>query len=193
MSSSVRVAIRISSPSRCTWMRMPSSFTSTATVPPPALPTAAPRSGALEASIGSTGRPTSRPKPANASSPPVIAATTTCVVEPASIAARRTEASGTPAAAATASWTSASSAPWRTSPVTAPRSHACSSAVARPNSSATAAARAACEPDPASPAIASKAACTPSTVSVGESAGGGSALTPRQPSPVRRWRRVPPR
>ena len=74
--------------------------------------------GALEASIGSTGRPTSRPNPARASSPPVMAATTTCVVEPASIAARRTEASGTPAAAATASWTSASRAPWRTSPVT---------------------------------------------------------------------------
>ena len=47
------------------------------------------RSGALEASIGSTGRPTSRPKPARAS-PPVMAATTTCVVEPASMAARRT-------------------------------------------------------------------------------------------------------
>lgn len=196
MSSRVRVAMRTSSPSRCTWMRMPSSFTSTATGrsgEPPALVIAAPTSGALEASIGRTGRPTSRPKAASASSPPVIAATTTWVVEPASIAARRTVGSGTPAATATASWASASSAPWRSAPVTTPRSQACSSAVARPNRSTTAAARAACEPAPPMDAIASKASCTPRTVSDGSSAGAGKSLTLRQPRPVRRWRSAPPR
>ena len=193
MSSRVRVAIRMSSPDRWTWIRIPSSFTSTASSPPPALASAASRSGALDASIGSTGRPTSSPNPANASSPPVSAATATAVVEPASIAARRTDASGTEAAAATASWTRASRAPCRTAPVTAPRSHVCSSAVARPNSSATALARAAWEPAPAWAAIASNASCTSSTVSVGESAGSGSSLSPRQPSPVRRWRRLPAR
>ncbi len=64
MSSRLRVAITTSSPVRCTWIRMPSSFTSTATgcpPPAPALAIAAARSGALEASIGSTGRPTSSP------------------------------------------------------------------------------------------------------------------------------------
>ena len=129
MSSRVRVATRTSSPSRCTWIRMPSSLTSTETgaaAGPVALVSAAARSGALEASMGSTGRPTSRPNPVSASAPPVIAATVTRTVEPASIAARRTDVSGTPAAWATASCTSASRAPWRTAPVTTPRSQACS-------------------------------------------------------------------
>ena len=117
MSSRLRVAICTSSPRRWTWIRMPSSFTSTATGrpgPPPALAIAAATSAALEASIGSTGRPTSRPTPASASSPPVMAATTIGTVPPASIAARRTAVSFTPEAAATASCTRASSAPWRT-------------------------------------------------------------------------------
>ena len=56
---------------------MPSSFVSTATGVPAAaaLAIAAATSGAVEASIGSTGRPTSSPNSASASSPPVIAAT----------------------------------------------------------------------------------------------------------------------
>ena len=93
---------------------MPSSFVSTATGvpgPPPAFAIAAATSGAVEASIGSTGRPTSRPISASASSPPVIAATTIGTVPPASIAARRTTVSLTPEAVAIASWTSASRAP----------------------------------------------------------------------------------
>ena len=46
---------------------MPSSLTSTATRSPPAFVTAAATSGALEASIGRTGRPTSSPNAASAS------------------------------------------------------------------------------------------------------------------------------
>jgi len=114
MSSRLRVAIWMSSPRRWTWIRMPSSFTSIATGwsrPPPAFAIAAATSGALEASIGSTGRPTSSPTSASAVSPPVIAATTIGTVPPASIAARRTAVSFTPDAAAIASCTSASSAP----------------------------------------------------------------------------------
>ena len=64
---------------------------------------------------------------------PDSAAEATATVDPAIIAARRTAASGTPPAAASPSWTSESRAPWRTSPVTSPRSQRCSSAVARPN------------------------------------------------------------
>ena len=193
MSSRERVATRIVSPERWTWILIPSSFTSTANSPPPALAIAAARSGALDASIGSTGRPTSSPNPASASSPPVSAATATSGVEPASIALRRTTVSGTAAAAATASWSRASRAPCRTAPVTMPRSHACSSSVARPNSSTTAAFRAACEPEPAIAAIRSKSSWTSSTRRLGASAAGGRSLTPRQPRPVRRCRSDPAR
>ena len=133
--------------------------------------------------MGETGRPTSRPNSATASSPPCRAATAARVVEPASIAARRTASRGTPEATATASCTSASSAPCRTSPVTRPRSQACSGPVARPNRSATAAARAARDPLPSSAATASKPSCTSATVSVGESAGSGSSARERQPRP----------
>ncbi len=133
MSSRLRVATCTSSPRRWTWIRIPSSFTSTATWPPPAFSIAAGTSGALEASIGRTGRPTSSPTSASASAPPVIAATTIGTVPPASIAARRTTVSLTPEAAAIASCTRASSAPWRTLPVRTPRSQRCSSAVARAN------------------------------------------------------------
>ena len=96
-------------------------------------------SGALEASIGSTGRPTSSPISAQRG---LALRRQRChrhPWRPASIAARRTAASGTSAAAAIASWTSASSAPCRTAPVTTPRSQACSASVARPKRSTTAA------------------------------------------------------
>ena len=53
--------MRTSSPERWTWMRMPSSLASSATgvdaSPPDALSSPACTSGALEASIGRTGRP----------------------------------------------------------------------------------------------------------------------------------------
>ena len=95
MSSSERVATMTSSPRRCTWIRMPSSLVSIATGlsgPPPAFSIAASTVVALDASIGSTGRPTSSTNSASASSPPVSAAVDTATVEPAIIAARRTAA-----------------------------------------------------------------------------------------------------
>ena len=175
---------------------MPSSFVSIATglsAPPPAFSIAASTVVALDASIGSTGRPTSSTNSARASSPPVSAAVATTTVEPAIIAARRTAANGTPPAAASPSWTSESRAPCRTSPVTIPRSQGCSSAVARPNSSEVAAARAPCDPEPDSAAIRSNAWCTSSTVNDASAAGAGSDCIDRQPRPVRRWRSDPAR
>src|SRR6188472_57804 len=192
ITSRERVAMSTSSPDLCTWMRMPSSLVSIATAPPPALAMAAATSGALDASIGRTGRPTSRANSPRAASPS-NAALAIGTVPPASMAARRTALSGAPDAAANPSWTRASRAPWRTLPVITPRNQPCSSAVARPRSSFTAAARVACDPGPDSPARWSKAACTAATVSVGSSAGSGGEPMPRQPTPVRRWSSEPPR
>ena len=173
---------------------MPSSLASITTGPADtALAMAASMSGALEASIGSTGRPTSSPTSARAASPPVKAATAAASVLPDNIALRRTAVNGTSATWATASCTSASRAPCRTSPVTSPRSQACSAPVARANSADTASLRAAWEPAPAMRASASNASCTSVIVRVGSAAGSGSSDRPRQPSPVRRWRSVPPR
>ena len=118
--------------------------------------------------MGETGRPTSSPNAATASSPPVQRRDRRLgrgAGQHRRAAYRGQRARRT--AAATASCTSASSAPCRTSPVTRPRSQACSAAVARPNRSATAAARAAREPPPSSAAIASKPSCTSATVERG--------------------------
>ena len=68
---------------------------------------------------------------------------------PSSIAARCTAVAGTPNASASPSCTSESSAPWRISSNTRPRSSRCSASVARANSASTAAARSAAEPGPA--------------------------------------------
>ena len=104
---------------------------------------------ALAASIGRTGRPTSRPKASSASLPPASAAAATAPSEPRSIIARRTSATGTDAARATASVITPSSAPCRSSPDSSPTRNRCSAEVARPNSSPTSALRAAAEPFPA--------------------------------------------
>ena len=103
---------------------------------------------------------------------------TTATVEPASIAARRTAVSGTPAAAASPPGPARRAHP--AAPRRSPRRAArpAPPEVARPKSSATAVDRAAWEPAPASAAIASNAACTSSTSSVGESAGSGRRLQP---------------
>src|SRR6478752_1594085 len=72
MSSRLRVTTSTSSPSRWTWMRIPSSLASMATSVSPSgesPPIAAATSGALEASIGMIGRPTSSPMASSASSP----------------------------------------------------------------------------------------------------------------------------
>ena len=123
--------------------------------------------GALAASIGRTGRPTSRPNAASAALPPDSAAAATTPSEPRSIMARRTSATGTSAARATASVITPSSAPWRSSPESRPTRNRCSSPVARPNSSPTSALRAAAEPFPDTAPIALNPESTSDRVSVG--------------------------
>ena len=188
--SSVRVKMPTESPSRWTWIRAPSSFHSTAAGP--VLAKAASTSGAVWASIGAIGRPTSSRNAANASSPSPSAASATAPRSPRSISARRTAATGTPAAFATASPTTAASAPWRMSPSTSARRNACSEAVARAISSRSALRRAATEPGPLIAATEASAASTSATVSVGSSAGGGgSSRSDAHPTPSTRWRGAP--
>ena len=151
MSSRLRVATVTSSPSRCTWIRMPSSLTSTATVGARRpWPCAATTSGALEASIGSTGRPTSSPnRPAPPPRPSNAARDDRRRCRRRASPPDAPTASGTPAADATRlldEGVERALADRRRS--RRPRSQVCSSAVARPNRSATAAARSDLRPRP---------------------------------------------
>ena len=87
------------------------------------------------ASIGWTGVSTDRWKRANARLPPPIAAFDAAPRSPESIAARRTSGAGTPAARATASTITPSSAPWRISPIRSPRRNVRSASVGFANRS----------------------------------------------------------
>ena len=109
------------------------------------------------------------------------------------IAARRTRETGTSAASAMASRSSASNAPWRTSPEMRPRSSCCSGAVAAANNARTSRTLSSCDPGPDSHAIRSSAASTAAAVSVASAAGAGRSASVRQPTPVRRWRSWPER
>ena len=100
--------------------------------------------------------------------------------------ARRTSATGTDAARATASVITPSSAPWRSSPDSRPTRNRCSSRVARPNSSPTSALRAVAEPFPDTAPIAEKAESTSLSVSVGASAGVNPSRSAAHPTPI--WR-----
>ncbi len=171
---------------------MPSSFHSTA-AGAPALARASSMLGALAASIGRTGRPTSRPNAASAALPPDSAAAATAPSEPRSIMARRTSATGTSAARATASVITPSSAPWRSSPESRPTRNRCSSAVARPNSSPTSALRAAAEPFPDTAPIALNPESTSNRVSVGAAAGVNPSRSDAQPTPICRCGSSPDR
>ncbi len=148
---------------------------------------------ALAASIGRTGRPTSRPKASSASRPPASAAAATAPSEPRSIIARRTSATGTDAARATALVITPSSAPCRSSPDSSPTRNRCSAEVARPNSSPTSALRAAAEPFPATAPIAEKAASTSARPSAGTAAGGNPSRSAAQPTPICRCGSSPDR
>ena len=196
MSSSVRVNRRTFPSARCAWILMPSSFHSTAHstgATPPTLASASEIVVALEASIGRTGRPTSRPNAASAPLPPASAAAATAASEPRSTTARRTSATGTEAARATASVMTPSSAPWRSSPESRPYRNRCSSSVARPNSSLTSALRAAADPFPESAPIAEKPASTSLRVRVGVSAGGNPSRSVAHPTPICRCGSSPDR
>ena len=87
--------------------------------------------------------------------------------------ARRTASRGTSAARATASTMTPSWAPWRSSPVSSATRKRCSGSVARAKSAASASRRAACEPGPAIAPIASHAASTSTSASVGLDRGRG--------------------
>ncbi len=189
--SSVRVKTAMSSPSRCTWMRTPSSFHSTAAG---STCCNAPSSdGAVLASIGCTGRPTCRWKRPSPAAPSVRAAWATAGRSPASIAALRTAAGSTPAAAATASVTMPASAPWRSSPPASIARKRCSSAVARANSCASSSRRTALEPGPVAASMRANARSTSATSRLAVAAGGGRSRRAAQPTPERRWRSSPDR
>ncbi len=162
----VRVQTRTAAPSRCTWIRAPSSLNSTLTSAPRSA-RAPSRVSAGEASIGRTGTPTCNDTASRASWPPVSASRAVRGSCPESMKARRTEAAGICAAAAMASSITPSSAPWRSSPVSSRRRKACSSAVAAPNSSPSSAARRAVDPVPDVPASSSSVASTALTSSDG--------------------------
>ena len=113
-----------------------------------------------------------RPGPASAAAPR----------SPSSIAARRTSASGRPAALATASVSTPSLAPWRSSPMITRTRWSCSSAVAAPSSASSAAARSRCEPAPLAAASRENAASTSPIVRVGSAAGAGRVLASCRPA-----------
>ena len=107
--------------------------------------------------------------------------------------ARRTSATGTEAARATASVMTPSSAPWRSSPESRPTRNRCSSSVARPNSSPTSALRAAADPFPETAPIAEKPASTSDRVSVGAVRGRNPSRSAAQPTPICRCGSSPDR
>ncbi len=200
MSSRVRVNTHTSSPARCSWTRMPSSFHSNAAGPTGEVcARALATSGADWASIGRIGRPTSSATARRLSTPSRSAAAAIGGNAPRSMNARRTSASGTSAAAAIASTMTPSCAPCRNSPPASAIRNARSGSVAAANSSPSSAARRACEPGPESAAMRAKALSTNDNVREGSDGGvfgSGSSLASRsaaQPTPVRRWRNSPER
>ncbi len=192
MSSSVRVNRRTCPPAMWTWTRIPSSFHSMAACPP-VLDRAPAIVGSLAASMGFSGWKTWRPKEARASVPPVSAAHAARGSDPLSMAARRTCAAAVAAAFATASVITPSSAPCRSSPASSRTRKYCSPAVARRRSSPIRRLRSAAAPLPVVKPIWRNAASTSATVIVATSAGGGTARSVAQPTPICRWGSSPDR
>ena len=183
----LRVNRRTSPSRRWAWMRAPSSFHSTDAGPVAA--SAVATSGAGDASIGCTARPGTMPTVASAASPPVSAARAVAPREPDIMCARRTAAIGTPAALATASTITPSSAPWRSSPPSTRHSNCCSGSVARPNTSVSSARRAALTPLPDIEARRSIAASTSRTQRrLARPASTSTSRSVAHPTPMRPWR-----
>ena len=190
MSSRLRVQTATSSPSRCTWIRMPSSLPSTAPAAAGRLERGRERRARCRpASAAPGGRPRARTRRARR--------------RPRSARPRRPRRCGagqhrgaaddgrrdarTPRRRRPTS--TPSSAPWRTSPVTRPRSSACSSAVARAEQrSSTCGALAPASPTPDTPGQLLERGVDLQHRQrrlVGRRRAGRSAT--RQPTPVRRW------
>ena len=112
---------------------------------------------------------------------------------PPSIAARRTAASGTSAALATASVTMPATAPIRRSPSSTPRMKSCSGWVARDISSVSLDRRRSTDPGPDIAAISSIAQSRSETVSVASCAAATSGASVAQPTPILPCRSWPER
>ena len=185
MSSRVLVNTRTRCPDRCSCTRMPSIFHSSAAGH--IRSSAALMLGAEAASMGRTGCPTRSvnarsalitsswlPSPRAAAS----AVLATSGSDPRSWCARRTSATGTPAALATASAITPSSAPCRRSPASNLNRNCRSLSPARPISSASRTRRAAVEPGPVCAPIDSNAASVWASVSDARSAAPPASATP---------------
>ena len=125
----LREYTRTSSPALCTWIRAPSSLNSTDARPRSRI--AAPTPSAESASIGWIGVNGRTTSAVSAASPSTSAARATGASAPASIAARRTVAGRMFDARATASTSTPSSAPCRSSPNSSRARKSCS-CVGRP-------------------------------------------------------------
>src|SRR3954469_18573512 len=181
----VRVHTRTTSPFRCTWMRAPSSLYSTVTSVPRSASASSREEPGL-AGIGRTGRPIWSRTSSRAATPPASATAAVSGRLPESMKARRTSVTGTSTAVATASRTTPSRAPWRSSPVSSRTRNRCSSAVAAENSRPRAPFRLAADPGPAVAASSVTAESTAATVSDGEGAGSEALrASVRQPTPSR--------
>ena len=165
-------------------MRAPSSLYSTDAAP--LVCSASATLPAVEASIGSTGRPTTSPMSSSDSGGSVSAIRAVSPRSPESIAARRTACAGRSDAFAIASSSTPSSAPVRSSPrITRDRkSH--SASVARDARSSSAARRTAADPAPSVRASTVSAASTSATVSTGSAEWFTSSdARLRHPTPMR--------
>ncbi len=173
-------------------MRAPSSFHSTAAGW--TFASAAPMSAAGWASIGWSGWPTRRRSAASPGSPSVRAIVATAPRSPRSMSPRRTEASLTSAAFATASVITPASAPWRRSPASSRTRNRCSASLVRAMRSPSRRRRSATDPGPAHAPIRSNAASTSATVrSDAPSPAAGASRSAAQPTPICRWRSSPDR
>ena len=130
----LRVNRRTSPSRRWAWIRAPSSFHSTDAAPVAASAAATSAAGDGEHRLHRPPRHAAPTAP-SASAPPVERQRRRSPPgRPTSCAPAAPQATGTPAAAATASTITPSSAPWRSSPPRTPHSSCCSLSVARPNS-----------------------------------------------------------
>ncbi len=135
------------------------------------------------------------------------AASATAGSEPPSISARRTSSAFTPAARATASVITPSSAPWCISPVSSRPRNERSAGVARANRSASSRRRSACVPGPVTAPMTANTSSRPPRVSArprpelasalsGPDAGTAGrirSLRAAYPTPICRWRSSPDR
>ena len=186
----LRVNNETSEPVRWICNRMPSSLA--CTTDSPSSPNASVTEAEVAANIGCTPLPTSSPIASRPSRPSSSATSATAPRSPVNMAARRTEATGTPAALAIAVVITPSRAPCRRPPVRTDARNSPSASVAAPSRPPSRSARAAFEPDPEIAEISSIAKSTSATVNeVCSLAAKSRSRTAAQPTPIRPWRISP--